>query len=105
MKNIQDIKEIVGGIVFMVIVVIAMALFCMATPNQLSGEADLNEAALREVEEEEAESGEYAAPQVKKQTRAESIAAEYKNGDLVFAGANMEDFGNKVVVSLTFARK
>lgn len=104
MKTIQDIKEIVGSIVFMALVIIAMALFCMATPNQLSGEADLNEAALREVEEDE-ELEEYAEPQVKKQTRAETIAAEYKNGDLVFAGANMEDFGHKVVVSLTFARK
>ena len=104
MKNIQDIKEIVGGIVFMALVIIAMALFCMATPNQLSGEADLNEAEMREVAEEEAESGECAAPQVKKQTREEAIAAEYNNVDLIFASANMEDFGHKVVVSLTFAR-
>lgn len=104
MKNIKDIKEAVGCVVFSIIMVVAMWLYCQATPNQFSGEGDWNEQMIRAVEETE-ECGEYAAPKIEKVAPAQVIADEYAKGDLVFAGANMEDTGKKVVVTLTFARK
>lgn len=98
----DNIKELFGSIAFCALVWLMLWAYCKATPNQLSGEADWNEAAIEAIDD--GERGECAAPQTKKQTRAETIAADYANGDLVFAGANMEDFGKKVVVTLTFAR-
>lgn len=104
MKNIKDIKEAVGCVVFSIIMVVAMWLYCQATPNQFSGEGDWNEQMIRAVEETE-ERGEYAEPKIEKVAPAQAIAGEYAKGDLVFAGANMEDTGKKVVVTLTFARR
>ena len=104
MKNIKDIKEAVGCVAFAIIMVVAMWLYCQATPNQFSGEGDWNEQMIRAVEETE-ERGEYAEPKIEKVAPAQVIAEEYAKGDLVFAGANMEDTGKKVVVMLTFARK
>ncbi len=103
MNNTLDIKEIAGSILLAIIVVVLGWLYCMATPNQLSGEGDWDEQAIKAVEETE-ERGECAAPKIEKVPPAQAIAEEYAKGDLVFAGANMEDLGKKVVVTLTFAR-
>ena len=103
MKNIEDIKEAVGCIVFAIIMVALGCLYCMATPNQLSGEGDWNEQMIQDAEE--SDYGEYTEPKIEKVVPAQTIAEEYAKGDLVFASASMEDLGKKVVVTLTFARK
>lgn len=47
----HDFLELSGGVLFMVLVVLLMVLFCWLTPDQLSGEADLQEEAFRQSEE------------------------------------------------------
>lgn len=102
MKNIQDIKEAIGCIVFAIMMVVFGWLYCLATPNQLSGEGDWNEQMINEAEED---IGEYATPKAGKISLSQALNDEYAKGDLVFAGVNLEDSGKKVVVTLTFARK
>ena len=46
----HDFWELSGGVLFMVLVVLLMVLFCWLTPDQLSGEADLQEEAFNSLQ-------------------------------------------------------
>ena len=100
MKNIQDIKEIVGSIAFCALVWFMLWAYCKATPNQLSGEADLNEAAIKALEDEER--GECAAPS--EPVAKKSLQEEVADGSLAFVGANIKEEDEMVVLSLAFKR-
>jgi hypothetical protein len=53
--KMEDFWELVGCVLFMALVVFLMVVFCLLTPDQLSGEGDLHQEELRQFEAQEKE--------------------------------------------------
>ena len=93
----KNISELIECLAFCICAVIALWLFCAATPNQLSGEADWTEEAIA--------NGGYDDDSVKVAPPAKKSLQELVAGnELALVGAGMKEEGEIVSLTLVFKR-